>query len=115
MEFAPNGAGGAGRGAFLLASEDGRPVGCGVWQRMSGGAAEIRHLWVGREARGLGLGRRLLAALEADAAEHGITTLRLGTHFALTEAIGLYRSSGYQAIPVYGDSPYNQLALEKSL
>jgi DNA-binding MarR family transcriptional regulator/GNAT superfamily N-acetyltransferase len=102
-------------GAFLLATEEERPVGCGVWQRLGESEAEIRHLWVGGEARGIGLGRRLLAALEIDAAGHGIKTLRLGTHPVLTEAIELYRSNGYRAIPVYGDSPYNQLAFAKTL
>jgi hypothetical protein len=33
----------------------------------------------------------------------------------LTEAIALYRSSGYREIPLYDDSPYNQLAFEKAL
>ncbi|SNY51271.1 GNAT family N-acetyltransferase [Paractinoplanes atraurantiacus] len=78
-------------------------------------AAEIRHLWVSPSARGLGLARRLLAALEADAAAHGVTTVRLGTHSSLGEAIALYRSAGYREIPPYDESPYNQLAFEKSL
>ncbi|MCO8276121.1 helix-turn-helix domain-containing GNAT family N-acetyltransferase [Actinoplanes sp. TRM 88003] len=101
-------------GTFLLAREDGRPVGCGLWQG-SGPVAEIRHVWVSPDARGLGLGRRLLTALEQDAAAHGITTIRLGTHSALTEAIALYRASGYREIPVDDPSPYNQLVFEKGL
>jgi ribosomal protein S18 acetylase RimI-like enzyme len=75
----------------------------------------VRHLWVGADARGLGLGRRLLGAVEADAAGHGNTVVRLGTHRVLGEAIALYRSSGYHEIPTYDDSPYNQLAFEKAL
>ena len=66
-------------------------------------------------ARGIGLGRRLLHTLETDAAGHGITTVRLGTHAALTEAIALYRSAGYRPIPGYSDSVYNQLSFEKTL
>ncbi|MEV4352010.1 helix-turn-helix domain-containing GNAT family N-acetyltransferase [Actinoplanes sp. NPDC049596] len=102
-------------GTFLLATEEETPVGCGLWQRFSDGAAEIRHLWVSPAARGLGLARRLLTALETDAAGHGVTTLRLGTHSSLVEAIALYRSAGYQEIPPYDDSPYNQLAFQKLL
>jgi len=104
-----------GVGAFLLAREEGRPIGCVVWQRLSGGVAEIRHLWVCGAARGLGLGRRLLERVEADAAAHGMTTLRLGTHSILVEAIALYRGSGYREIASYGDSPYNQLNFEKTV
>jgi len=106
---------GSDAGALLVAHEEGQPVGCGVWQRLGPDVAEIRHLWVGAGARGLGLGRRLLGALEADAAAHGITVVRLGTHRVLTEAIALYRSSGYQEIAPYDASPYNQLAFEKPL
>jgi GNAT superfamily N-acetyltransferase len=101
-------------GEFLVALDDGRGVGCGVWQVLSPGVAEIRHLWVGPDCRGLGLGRRLLARLESGAAGQGIETLRLGTHTSLPEAAALYRSSGYRTIPPYGDSPYNELAFEKS-
>ncbi|MEU8818147.1 helix-turn-helix domain-containing GNAT family N-acetyltransferase [Actinoplanes sp. NPDC048796] len=102
-------------GTFLLAAEEGEPVGCGLWQGGSPGTAEIRHLWVSPRARGLGLARRLLAALEADAAARGVTTVRLGTHSTLVEAIALYRSAGYREIPPYDESPYNQLAFEKPL
>ncbi|WP_249997813.1 helix-turn-helix domain-containing GNAT family N-acetyltransferase [Actinoplanes sp. M2I2] len=117
-------------GTFLVAREDGRPVGCGLWQGASGlaasesaaagaaalrSSAEIRHLWVSPAVRGIGLGRRLLAALERDAAAHGVTTVRLGTHGSLTEAIALYRAAGYREVPSYDSSPYNQLAFVKEL
>ncbi|GAA1620023.1 bifunctional helix-turn-helix transcriptional regulator/GNAT family N-acetyltransferase [Actinoplanes couchii] len=99
-------------GALLLA----RPAaGCGAWVRLEPGMAEIRHLWVAPHARGIGLGRRLLAALEADAASHGVTIVRLGTHAALTEAAGLYLTSGYHEINGYSASPYNQICFEKDL
>jgi DNA-binding MarR family transcriptional regulator/GNAT superfamily N-acetyltransferase len=103
-------------GTFLLAQEAGEPVGCVAWQRLaSAGVAEIRHLWVSASARGLGLGRRLLEAIEQEAASHGMTMIRLGTHSSLPEAIELYRSSGYHEISPYGDSVYNELNFEKPL
>jgi DNA-binding MarR family transcriptional regulator/GNAT superfamily N-acetyltransferase len=100
-------------GALLVAYEEERTVGCGAWRRLDAGTAEIRHLWVAGEARGLGLGRRLLDTLAAEAAGHGFGTVRLGTHAVLREAIALYRSSGYREIEPYDGSPYNQLAFEK--
>jgi ribosomal protein S18 acetylase RimI-like enzyme len=102
-------------GTQLLAVEEGMPVGCGMWIRLGPGVAEIRHLWVAPEARGLGLGRKLLGRLEVDAANHAITTVRLGTHPLLTEALALYRTAGYDDIGGYSDIPYNQLAFEKVL
>ncbi|GAA1869752.1 GNAT family N-acetyltransferase [Asanoa iriomotensis] len=100
---------------LILACEQDRPVGCGMWVRLAPGIAEVRHLWTHPASRGLGLGRRLLKGIEADAATHGIGTLRLGTHRSLGEAIALYRGSGYQEIPAYLSSPYNQLCFEKHL
>ncbi|MFC7533149.1 GNAT family N-acetyltransferase [Actinoplanes sp. GCM10030250] len=102
-------------GTQLLATEDGQSAGCGLWAHLEPGIAEIRHLWVAPHARGLGLGRRLLLALEDDAAAHGVTTVRLGTHQALTEAIALYTAGGYRPIADYSGSIYNQLAFEKTL
>jgi ribosomal protein S18 acetylase RimI-like enzyme len=102
-------------GAQLLAVEEGVPVGCGLWIRLGPGVTEIRHLWVAPEARGLGLGRKLLGRLEVDAANQGITTVRLGTHPLLAEALALYRAAGYDDIGGYSDIPYNQLAFEKVL
>ena len=107
--------GALGEGTFLLAREEECPVGCGLWQLRTPGTAEIRHLWVSGAARGWGLGRRLLTALEQDAAARGVVTLRLGTHTSLPEAIALYRGSGYREIAPYDGSPYNQLAFEKTL
>ncbi|GLY03050.1 MarR family winged helix-turn-helix transcriptional regulator [Actinoplanes sp. NBRC 101535] len=102
-------------GTQLVAFEDGEPAGCGLWIRLGPGIAEIRHLWVSGSARGLGLGRRLLGRLECDAATHGVTTVRLGTHRALREALALYHDSGYEVIGAYSDSPYNQVGFEKRL
>jgi DNA-binding MarR family transcriptional regulator/N-acetylglutamate synthase-like GNAT family acetyltransferase len=100
--------------SFLVAREAGRPVGCVAWCRFPS-FGEVRHLWVSPEARGLGLGRRLLSGVEASIAAQGLDEVRLGTHPALTEAIALYLSSGYQGIPRYGTSPYDRLAFAKKL
>jgi DNA-binding MarR family transcriptional regulator/GNAT superfamily N-acetyltransferase len=101
--------------SFLVAREAGRPVGCVAWCRGGGSFGEVRHLWVAGSARGLGLGRRLLRQVEGSIAASGLGEVRLGTHPALTEAIGLYLSSGYREIPPYGSSPYDRLAFAKAL
>jgi DNA-binding MarR family transcriptional regulator len=100
-------------GAFVVAYEQGRPVGCGGVRTYAPGVAELCHLWVHADARGLGLGRRLLGELEQQAATRGLHTVRLGTHRVLAEAAALYRSAGYREIPRYGDSPYNQLCFAR--
>ena len=103
-------------GEFLVASEEpDSAVGCGIWQVLSPGVAEIRHVWIDPDCRGLGLGRRLLSELESRAGARGYRTLRLGTNRALPEAAALYRSSGYGEIPPYSDAEYNELNFEKVL
>ena len=46
----------------------------------------LKRMWVTESARGLGIGRRMLEALEAEARDLGITLLRLETNRTLKEA-----------------------------
>ncbi|WP_169064358.1 GNAT family N-acetyltransferase [Geodermatophilus dictyosporus] len=71
---------------------------------------------MGRRVRpGPGLGRRLLAAVEDQALAHGVRTLRLETNRALTEAIALYRSTGYREVPAFNDETFADHWFEKQL
>jgi DNA-binding MarR family transcriptional regulator/GNAT superfamily N-acetyltransferase len=101
-------------GAFLIASERQRPIGCGIVRTMAPGIGEIRHVWVHAETRRLGLGRRLLRELEFQATARGLRVVRLDTHEVLAEAISMYRGSGYREIPPYDDNPYAHHWFEKS-
>jgi ribosomal protein S18 acetylase RimI-like enzyme len=72
-------------------------------------------MWVAPEARGLGLGRRLLGELERFAREAGATAARLETNRALGEAVALYRGAGYREVPPFSDEPYAHHWFEKDL
>jgi GNAT superfamily N-acetyltransferase len=102
-------------GAFLVAQVDGRPAGCGGLRRLGPTTAEIKHMWIDPSARGRGVGRQLLTALEQAARALGYEVMRLDTSLHLNEALGLYRSSGYDEIPAYNDNPYAAHWFEKSL
>jgi DNA-binding MarR family transcriptional regulator/GNAT superfamily N-acetyltransferase len=102
-------------GAFFVAYEEGRPVGCGALRRLEPGVGEIRHVWVHQEARRLGLARRILTELERAATDHGMKVVRLDTHRTLTEAQAMYRASGYTEIPAYVDHVYAHHWFEKRL
>ena len=103
------------RGAFLLASADQEPLACGSVKLIAPGVGWLRRMWVAPSARGLGMGRRILGALEAEAQSLGVTTLRLDTNRSLTEAIQLYRSSGYRAVERFSDERYADHFFEKQL
>ena len=72
-------------------------------------------MWVAESARGLGIGGRLLTALEACAAEGGASTVRLETNRALVEAVAMYRSTGYVEVPPFNDEPFAHHWFEKRL
>ena len=102
-------------GLLLVATLHGEPVGCGGVRFHPNGPADIKRMWVAPEARGLGLGRRLLTELEAHAAANGVRTVRLETNGTLDEAIALYRSAGYREVPAFNDEPYAHHWFEKTL
>ncbi len=100
-------------GVLLVATLGDRPVGCAALKLHGPDPAEVKRMWVDDEVRGLGLGRRLLAAVEAYAAAHGVAVLRLETNRSLTEAIALYRSAGWTEVPRFNDEPYAHHWFEK--
>ena len=102
-------------GLLLVARLREEPVGCGALKFHENGVGELKRMWVAPRARGLGLGRRLLLALEQEAGEAGMTVLHLETNRALTEAIELYRRSGYQEVAAFNDEPYAHHWFEKRL
>jgi ribosomal protein S18 acetylase RimI-like enzyme len=102
-------------GLLLVAMLHSVPVGCAAVKFHGDAPAEIKRMWVAPAVRGLGLGRRLLAELEARAAARGVRTVRLETNRALDEAIGLYRTAGYQEVAAFSDEHYADHWFEKTL
>lgn len=103
------------RGAFLVAMSDGLPLGCAGLKGSGGDTAEVKRVWVAPSARGLGVARRLMAAVEAKARDLGIRMLRLDTNRALPEARALYLKSGWTEIARFNDDPYADFFFEKRL
>jgi DNA-binding MarR family transcriptional regulator/GNAT superfamily N-acetyltransferase len=102
-------------GMVLVAYLRAEPIGCGAVKHHPGAVSELKRLWVSPSARGLGLGRRLLAELEALARATGARVVRLDSHSALVEAISLYRSAGYREVPRFNDEPFADHWFEKRL
>jgi GNAT superfamily N-acetyltransferase len=102
-------------GLLLVARLHGEPVACGALRLPPGEPAEIKRLWVAPGARGLGVGRRVLAELEAHARRAGAGVVHLDTNRALRAATELYRSSGYVEVAPFNDEAYADHWFEKRL
>ncbi|MDX1511348.1 MAG: GNAT family N-acetyltransferase [Nitriliruptorales bacterium] len=102
-------------GAFIVAYEDDRPVGCGALRTFAADVGEIKRMWVAEPWRGQGLGARILAALEDEARRKDCTKVHLDTDDTLLPAIAMYRSRGYADVPPYNDNPYAKLWFVKEL
>ncbi|ARF55739.1 GNAT family N-acetyltransferase [Streptomyces gilvosporeus] len=96
-------------GLYLIAYEGARPLATGGWRVQEDadegyavGDAEIKRMFVLPEARGRGLARRILAALEADARAAGRSRMVLETGTKQPEALELYASSGYVPVRKFG-------------
>jgi putative acetyltransferase len=102
---------------FVARNADGHLLGFGaVVERAD--YAEIKRMYVSQSARGMKVSRRILERLEAHAISRGFKVLRLETGPLQPEALGLYRTHGYQPIPHFGDydpNDPNSLCFEKQL
>ena len=108
-EFAPP------SGTFVIVRLKGKLVGCGGFKPMPPDAAYLKRMWIAREARGHGLGKHLLEALEHRARELGYRRMRLETHKSLGEAQQLYRAHGYGEVAPFGEATYAHHWFEKQL
>lgn len=86
-------------GNLLLASEDGRPVGCVGYRRVDAEACEMKRMYVSMTRQRAGIGRALAVRLIADAKAVGYKQMRLDTGVKQFEAQALYRSLGFREIP----------------
>jgi putative acetyltransferase len=96
---------------FLVARRNGELLGSIAFRVIAPGHAEMKRMFVRAEARGVGLGRRLLQALEDAARRQHIDRISLETGIRQPEAIGLYRASGYRDCPPFGTYRHDPLSL----
>jgi predicted GNAT family N-acyltransferase len=79
---------------FLAIDASGAPLGT-ARSRALGSIAKIERVAVLARARGAGVGRALMAAVERDAAERGFTCLKLSAQVTVLE---FYAALGYREI-----------------
>jgi GNAT superfamily N-acetyltransferase len=108
-DFAPPG------GAFVVLFEDGAAVAGGGLKRLDERACEIKRMYVVPSARGRGLAKALLEALEDEARRLGYTTARLDTGPKQPAAQALYERAGYAPIGNFNANPFASFWGEKAL
>jgi len=87
-------------GVFLIArtASEKEPVGGVGLRTVAEGVGEVRRLWVDAAWRGRGIGRDLMAGLEAAARDLGLEVLRLATGDRQPEAVSLYQGTGWERV-----------------
>lgn len=102
-------------GAFIVLRADDRAVAAGGLKRIGAEVCEIKRMYVVPDARGCGLARGLLEALEGRARELGYEIARLDTGDRQPAAKHLYESAGYRSIPDYNGNTMASYWFEKEL
>jgi ribosomal protein S18 acetylase RimI-like enzyme len=91
-------------GETFLARRDGEVVGCGAYRRHPD-FCEMKRLFVPDRFRGLGIGRKLAAAIIARAREERFKVMRLDTAAQMSEAVALYEAIGFRRCAPYIEYP----------
>jgi putative acetyltransferase len=106
-----------GRGAFLVARDGDRAVGCGAVRLVDRATAEVKRMYVDPDHRGKGVGWAVLVSLETTARELGARRLVLETGIYQDAAISLYRRAGFKQIECWGEyaSSPTSICYEKNL
>jgi GNAT superfamily N-acetyltransferase len=102
-------------GTFLVVWLDGEAVGCGGLKRLPDDACEIKRMYIAPHARGRGLARRLLVALEDAARGLGYDLARLDTGPKQPHAQRMYEEAGYEPIDNFNANPVASFWGEKRL
>ena len=101
---------------LFVARENGVALACGAFQLHGDGTAEIKSMFVAPQARGCGIGRKVLEAIEA-AVRGRVNALRLETGVKQLPAIRLYEAAGFRRRSPFGsyrDDPLS-VFMEKAI
>jgi len=87
----------------VLARDDAGRITAGAFGTVWGGCCQVHSVWVDDQLRGQGVGRSLMAAVEAEAARRGCR-LVMGLTYAVLTA-DFYDRLGYRLVGLIEDCP----------
>ena len=91
----------------LIATLDGKAIGCAGLKKYSESDVEIKRVWVEPEYRGRHIASQMLEMLEEKGKEKGYKRAILQTRPIMLDAVKLYENRGYSLIDNY--PPYDKL------
>jgi len=102
-------------GGFVVLADEGRALAGGGIKRLDERVCEIKRMYVVPQARGRGVARELLVALEELARDMGYAVARLDTGAKQPGAQRMYERAGYVPRADYNGNPYASFWGEKRL
>ena len=90
---------------ILVLKNEKEAVGCVAVRKFKGDICELKRMYLGKAARGLGAGKALLKKVVAAGRELGYSKMRLDTLPSMQKAIRLYESEGFYNIASYRFNP----------
>ncbi len=86
---------------FVIARNDGVPIGCGGLVPIDENTCEVKRMFVEPYSRGRGVAKMILLELEKHAVEQGFSLIQLETGQHQPEAIIMYEHNGYKRVPCF--------------
>lgn len=100
-------------GELLAAVEDGLVLGIVAYHRHSPSRCEMKRLYVRPDARGLGIGEKLVSGIIEHAKAAGYREMVLDTLEPMHAAIGLYGKFGFEQCEPYYHNPFEDVLYMK--
>lgn len=91
-------------GTFLVLLEGSEVIGCGGLRRLNESDGELVRLWLKKDKRKLGLGKRIFDQLIKTAQELGYSNVYLDTSNRCVDAINLFKRNGFKECGKYKES-----------
>lgn len=84
--------------AFFVLEDQGEIVGCGGFEGIADGIAELQKLYLAANSRGKGYSSRILKRIFEEARTAGFQQLYLETTTALSAAVAVYQHYGFELL-----------------